>query len=505
MSESVTVSTPLGDVTGQNMDGLSVFRGIPHAEPPVGERRFMPPSPATPWDGAFDATPSQASAPQPVRTGDDIRGSDPFDADENCLTLGVWTPSVTPAALKPVLVWIHGGGFTVGGAGWPRYDGTELTRTGDIVTVGINYRLGYLGFLHAPALFPGHFPRGNLSLLDQIQALRWVRDNIAAFGGDPGAVTVAGQSGGAGSITALMAAPEAAGLFHRAIIQSGALAPPQSLDGAARAAELFVDALDTEIRSPQDLQRLSVDEILLAQQRVLQRSRPFGDYYPPYQFVDDGDLFRTPWLAEISQGWASSVDILAGTTKDDGKVAFARFPDSGDVTFERVAERFASMLGDAAADVVDVYRSVRATESPSGLMGTIVADCWSKIPALRIAEAARAAGRRAFVYEFEWESRDRGVGSCHGIDVPFVFNNFAEWGAATMLKEADPAELSAIGRRVQDYWTSFVRTGDPNHGTAPAWRPYDQPARPTMRLGPIIDCVDDYSGRTRTTLDAALD
>jgi para-nitrobenzyl esterase len=465
----------------------------------------MPPTPVAPWTGSFDATRAQAAAPQPVRMPDDIRGSDPFEMDENCLSLSVWTPSVTPTSPTAVLVWIHGGGFTVGSAGWSRYDATAITRNGDIVIVCINYRLGYLGFLHAPALFPDYYPRGNLNLLDQILALRWVRDHIAAFGGDPHQVTVAGQSGGAGSIAALMASPEAAGLFRQAILQSGALAPAQSTEAAATLAEEFLDELESPIRGPEDLQALSVDEILATQDRLLKRPRPLGDYYPPYQFVADGDLFRTPWVDTIARGWASTVDILAGTTKDDGKVAFARFPDSGSVKLRQVVERFRPLVGDSAEDIVSLYQAVRATERPSELMGTILADCWSKIPALRIAEGASIRDSRSYVYEFEWESRDRGVGACHGIDVPFVFNNFSAWRAASMLNDADPSELRLIGSVVQDYWTGFIRAGDPNDGhNHPAWRSHDLERRPTMRLGQIVDCVDDYSGGTRAALGAAL-
>lgn len=502
--DHIEAETTGGPILGGVHDGVAIFRGIRYGAPPVGPRRFHPAEAAAPWDQPFDARSTPPAAPQPRRTLDDVRGSDDFDISEDCLTVSVWAPATNEGTALPVMVWIHGGGFIAGGPDWARYDARRLAQSGRVVVVAIGYRLGVLGFLHAPALFPDTFDFGNLSLRDQILGLQWVKDNVAEFGGDSNSVTVFGQSGGAGSIAAIMASKEGAGLFHRAIIQSGALAPPQTVEAAAAVAATFIAALDVEVTRPEDLYSLPVAQILLAQARLISGHQRFGDYYPPFQFVDDGTLFDTPWLKAIDQGWATTVDVMAGSTKDDGKVAFARLPDSHQVTLGQIVDRFWPITGEQSEAVVDAYRRARPTEHPSELMGTIVAECWSRIPGIRLAETAQRHGRAAYVYEFEWESRDRGIAACHGIDVPFVFGNLENWSTAQMMRGCDSSEVQAISKVAREAWISFAVMGNPDALTGNGWRPYEPLNRWTMRLGPTVDCVSDYSGRTREILDNAL-
>lgn len=501
---SPIVETGQGRVRGRVRQGTAIFRGIPYAAPPVGGLRFMPPQPPRGWTGILDAEGPGVMAPQ--ATGNPrAQGSEVLEQSEDCLHLNVWSPSLNAERPRPVLVWFHGSGFRHGSGAWARYDGEKMARRGNVVVVTINHRIGVLGYMHAPSLFPSDFPRGNLSLLDQIAALRWVRDNISAFGGDPAAITVGGQSGGGVSTAALMAAPEAAGLFGRAIVQSAALRPPQSVEDAAKAASDFVHTLEVPVRTAQDLQRVGVDSIIRAQVKQLQACATFGEYYPPWQLVDDGDVFATPLVQAIARGWAGdSVDILTGATRDDGKAVMASQAGADAATFETLVGHLRYRLGAKAEEVVDLYHRMRPAESPGQLMGTISVDCDTRLPGLRIAAALSRNGRPAYVYEFDWQGNNHNIGACHGVEIPFIFDNFDAFGDAAMLSGADRTEVEAIAKNVQLCWTNFAATGDPNHGGIPHWRRFDPEARATMRLGANMDCIDDLWGTCHAALENAL-
>src|SRR4051812_29132598 len=291
---STQVDTRYGSVGGQDDDGLVVFRGVPFAAPPIGPRRFRAPEPAEPWNGVRPAL--RFSLPGPQLDDMPLHGFDISRTSEDCLYLNVWTPNTDGA--RTVMVWIHGGAFAVGSSSQPLFDGATLARHGDVVVVSINYRLGALGFLNVDA---DGFD-ANCGLLDLVAALEWVRDNIAGFGGDPTRVTVFGESAGAMSIGCLLGSPRTAGLFGRAILQSGSVGRIPSADDAAEVADRFLAKLDIDRCRLDGLRAVPVDDILTAQRQVRDEFRAPRPLTMPFQPLVDGELLPRSPLQHIADG-----------------------------------------------------------------------------------------------------------------------------------------------------------------------------------------------------------
>jgi para-nitrobenzyl esterase len=389
-----------GGLRGRREDGVTAYLGVPYAAPPVGPARFRPPEPPPSWRGVRDATRVGPAAPQPPSRLAAVMGNRVVEQDEDCLTLNVWTPE---GPQRPVLVFLHGGGFLSGSGGLDWYDGAELARRGGIVVVTVNYRLGALGFLS--------LDEANLGVRDQIQALRWVRDTIDAFGGDPAAVTVAGQSAGAISILAMLSGTAADGLFHRAVLQStpAGMRPQTVTEAAARTAE-FLDVLGGG-----DPRARSVVDILAAQQEVVRRNAAALGPEPPFQLVADGDTVGDDLIAA-----AGGVPILVGITRDEA----GAFHSGGD----RGAELTESMFR-------------------------------------RPAELIARQGNPAWGYQFDWCPAGSPFGACHCIELPFVFGNPSAWRDAPMLAGGVPEKLVDT---VQTAWISFVRDGNPGWPVYPS-------------------------------------
>ena len=347
--------TGLGDVMGLWQDGVAVFRGVRYAAPPVGERRFAPPMPCAPWTGITEAVEHGPISLQPpsrlrVAMGDFTRPQ-----DEDCLTLTIWTPSPEAAAARPVVVWLHGGAYMSGAGSLDWYDGSALARAGDIVVVGVNYRLGACGFLSRPGLSDG-----NAGLLDQQAALLWVAEHIAAFGGDPQRVTLMGQSAGGGSIAFLLTQPSARGLFQRAILQSPALAPPIAAPEAAARGDRFLDLLVIEKTAPDAAARARAVPAarLLDAQGTLVRALasedslrlPFGPVAPEAMRPDD-------YLDAVAEG-ATDKDILIGCTREEMHAFFAADPAMATLDRDAAAARAKALSVVAVAVAVLAVPSV---------------------------------------------------------------------------------------------------------------------------------------------------
>jgi para-nitrobenzyl esterase len=470
-------------VEGFEDQGIQVFRGIPYARPPVGELRFAAPQPPEPWRGVRDATRFGGSPPQIELSVDFLPGMEVGPQSEDCLTLNLATPARDGAA-RPVLVFLHGGGFAIGSGSQPLYDPRALARRGDAVVVTLNYRLGALGFLHLDHLAGRAFgAEGNAGLLDQVAALRWVRANAAAFGGDPGRVAIFGESAGGMSVATLLALPAARGLFQRAIAQSGAAHNVHDAAGATRVAEELLEELGAPCSQ---LRQLPVERILEAQARVLARHHGDPRLLLPFQPVVDGRVLPAPPLEALRRGAAGGVPALIGTTRDEFSVLGRLQRGLAGLDQAALAERAGERVGAARAPgLLAAYREALPGASPAALFDALETDRLFRIPALRLEEALRAGGSRTFMYLFTWESAFLGgrLGACHGIELPFVFG-----AIGSKLAEAfagGGSEAQELSRNAMDAWLGFARRGEPGHPGLPEWPPCDARRRATMLLGRV--------------------
>jgi para-nitrobenzyl esterase len=501
----VQVDTTGGRIEGIEKRGVLRFAGIPFAEPPVGPRRWLPPAPHPGWSGVRDASRFGPVAMQTNGTLEALAGGSGPDWEEDCLFLNVWTPAPDGAG-RPVMVWIHGGGFSTGAGSVPWYDGSSLVQRGDVVVVTVNYRLGALGWLDLRSLDWSLASSGNLGLLDQIAALEWVRDNIAAFGGDPGNVTVFGESAGGMSIGTLMGTPSAAGLFHRAIPQSGAAHNVARPDDAAEVAEAVMEALGA--RDLEALRAVPAADLLAAQGKVSEEltrrraKRPSGAGLGlPFSPVLDGVVLPRYPLEAIREGSAAQVDLLTGSTAEEWKLFGLMLRNVEDE--ETILRRLGRVVEDPA-ELAAAYRQSRTDASHDDVWTAILTDRIFRIPAIRLAEAqAEHRPESTFAYLFEWRSSafDGRLGSCHALDVPFTFGTLDAPGARMFTGEDAPVALSEA---MQDAWTAFARTGSPAHPGLPAWPAYDKEARATMHLGDPCHLEHDPGPTERAAWDGVL-
>ncbi len=488
------VTTSHGRLGGRVVEGVHRFLGIPYAAPPFGANRLRPPQRAEAWDGVRDALAFGAEPPQPRMPADDPSSAlvwDPATPGEDCLNLNVWTPNPGAGGL-PVMVWFPGGMFEV--CSGATYDGSRFARDG-VVCVTINYRVGPEGFLY---LADGD---ANLGLLDQVAALEWVRDNIAAFGGDPGNVTIFGESAGAMSVGTLLAVPRAEGLFRRAICQSGAAdrvipVPVAERVGHELAARLGAPARREAIAAFPPEQVLATAGALKADLGAHPDPARWGlDVIAsalPWQPVIDGDVVPGHPIERIAHGSAAGVDVLVGSNLDDWGlfvVANGLGAIGDDVLMGAVSDHgFAAAAAyGLSADHVAAYRAAYPGAAPGQLLGAIETDWWCRIPGIRLAEAHAPAPSGTFMYEFAWRSPEMGgaFGACHALEIGFVFDTL-DLGPAQMLGPLlGSGAPQSLADAMHGAWVRFAATGDPG------WPRYDAERRATMRFDTVSTVVDD--------------
>ncbi len=469
------VATTTGRVAGRASGGVVAFKGIPYAT----AGRWAPPRPVPGWTGVRDAFEFGPQAPQTPGLLEAAFGMADWPMSEDCLSLNVWTPAADPSARRPVLVFLHGGAFTNGTGAAPWYYGDAFVRDG-CVLVTLNYRLGVLGYLHLADIAGERFAgSGNLGLLDQVAALDWVQANIAGFGGDPGNVTVFGESAGGASALALLACPAAAGRFQRTIAQSPSILQLRSRVQATAAAEQVLARLAIDRGHLDRLFDVPVPALLDAQ----------GGFVGPELFTafaptPDGTVLPGPVVEEAA---AARPPLLIGTNRDELYLFTAldgRTASVDDAALRKVAHRIVGDDGDA---LIAAYIAARPGRVPGQIGASIAGDDAFWLPAIDLAEARRAP---TWMYRFDWATPVFGgvLGACHGVELPFVFETLE---AARGFVGDDPA-LAELAATVHQAWVRFASTGDPG------WPAYDDDRRATMRFETASAVVDDLDGDLRS-------
>ncbi|WP_206020209.1 carboxylesterase/lipase family protein [Rhodovarius crocodyli] len=491
------VETTSGRLRGIAGEGVAVFKGIPYADTTAGAHRFLPPQAAPRWAGVREATEYGRNAPQ--LRGPGVPEFAWYWADlpqgEDALSLSLFTPA-TDDRRRPVLLWLHGGAFSSGTGSAPGFDGSHLARAQDVVVVSINHRLNLFGHFFTGEPQDGLSPEaGNLGVLDQIAALRWVRDNIERFGGDPGNVTIFGQSGGAAKVTALLATPAAKGLFHRAIVQSASgawrLATPEN---AARAAHAVLTELGLTAHEASRLRDVPVDRLLAALGKV-----------GPAEFrpVLDGRVFTQHPYEPAAADTARDVPVLIGWTETEATFFLAGDPGNFTLDAARARARIQRFLrlDEAATDrVIAGYRDLYPEATPSQLLIRVASDQNYRLPTALVADRHAAGGAPTYAYEFNWVSpaRQGALGSPHTGEVPFVFGTL---DAAQALVAGSP-EAPRIRDRLGAIWAGFARTGRPQSEAVADWRPYSAADRNTALLGGEWRVAKDTLARPRELIGA---
>ncbi|SFP95116.1 carboxylesterase/lipase family protein [Hymenobacter arizonensis] len=473
-------TTEAGQVRGQRLDGVLVFKSIPYAAPPVGELRFAAPAPHQPWAGVRDATKSGPTAPYnrpPAGVMDDRPAfAEGWVKGDDYLTTNIWTPALDGPA-RPVLVFIHGGAFALGASDVPLYNGTGFAQKGAVL-VSLNYRLGIEGFLKIKGV------PSNLGIRDQLAALRWVQANIARFGGDPANVTVFGESAGAMSVATLLASPAAKGLFRRAILMSGSGQSVLSGEQADRIAAKYAKVLRIK-NTAEAYRRLTPEQLLAAQQKVTPKmvkldTEQYADpgsgtalFFP----VLDGDIVPAMPLAGVQQGAGSTVDLMVGYNSDEANYFLVPTGLLKKIKSNFVLNLALKRFHPAPAALVTVYKQAYPTKNLGELLSAIATAYQFQVPSVHLADAHARQPGRTYMYEFAWPSSLAGstYGAYHGLGLPFVFNQLAlVTGPQGMLgPSGGPAELA---EKMQSAWVQFAKTG------SPGWAPYTVGERQTMLL-----------------------
>ena len=491
---SPVVRTAAGPVIGYEEEGVFQFKGLRYAEPPVGELRFRPPQKLKPWKQPASALNFGAASMQLSSGGSAVSypgavgpalnqvfgsGRDRITMDEDCLYLNVWSGGLSGPA-RPVMVWFHGGGHNYGSGSWPAYDGHNLARDHGVVVVTVNHRLNVFGFL-AAGDNPGESV--NAGELDLVASLEWVRDNIAAFGGDPDNVTIFGQSGGGSKVSHCLVMPAAAGLVHKGIIQSGGGLSSGNMDDAMETADKVARELGLRRRQIDKLQQVPANQLLAAAIKVRGRFGPAADgtVVPHAPFDPAAEQQR-------------DIPLIIGHTKDERTLYNIGLPWWGSLSDAELAERAGAQFGDQGQAVVDAWRAVHPTYSNDYLYCDITNSHAWRTYGKADAKVA-AGGAPVWVYQWDWEAPvENGIlRSPHTMEIPFVFNN-VDKGPILLGAAPSTRRLGLVASRA---WTAFARTGDPNVDGLPEWPAYDSEARQTMLFDIQSGVANDPLGRAR--------
>ncbi len=485
------VETSYGHVRGSESGGIRSFKGIRFARPPAGANRFRPPAPPEPWTGVRDAVDFGPAAPQYALPWFGWISAAGVPSDDDCLSLNVWTPGLD-GARRPVMVWIHGGGFMVGSGSTGTYNGHDIARRRDVVVVTINYRLGSIGYAHlGSVLGEGFEDCTNLGVRDQIAALEWVRDNIERFGGDPNNVTLFGQSAGSMSIGALLGSPRARALFHKAICMSGGADQVIDREEAARVSNALLRALGGPAQTPEAMGRIPPGDLMRAQAVVMNEASDMRRMMVFVPMVDDDVITEQP-IDAIRGGATRDIPLLIGSTLDEWRLFHLIDPGPRGMNERGLVERWNEAHGafpsaPAPHKALREWRDALAprmdAKNPTKVWSAFQTSRMFHYPSSALADAQVEGGGSAYHYLFTWRpaAMRRRIGACHALDIPFIFGSVSH----PLILSLAGFNPSAIGlsRRMQRAWTAFARDGLPGHKRIPAWSYYEPEHRHTMVFG----------------------
>jgi para-nitrobenzyl esterase len=508
---SAIVETAAGKVRGYVRNGIVTFKGIPYAGTTAGEARFLPPATVTPWTQVRASMSYGPVCPQPVRGGwSSDRLSFLFDWDdghpgEDCLRLNVWTPAADDRSKRPVMVWLHGGGYEAGSSQeLPSYDGENLSRRGDVVVVSINHRLNVFGYLNMAAIGGEKYASAvNVGMLDIVAALQWVRDNVGRFGGDAANVTIFGQSGGGAKVSTLMAMPSAKGLFHKAIVQSGSQLRLATAEASAAQAEAVLKELQTQGIGLEQLTQVPAArlvEIATVVKNRLVSTRPRAPTHERLgwqPWVDGAVVASHPFDPQAPQ-LAAQVPMLIGSTLHEFSPA-GSMPDPRALTEEWLVTEVRKTYDAAAGSIVEAFKRGHPGALPYELAGIIGATAIFRIPAVRQAQL-QSANAPAYLYWFAWKTPvlDGTPLAYHCAELAFAFDNIDRCANAT----GGTQEARELAAKVSQAWIQFARTGNPNHAGLPRWPAVSAGALPTMIFDTRCQVKNDPDAKERQALSS---
>ncbi len=502
---AATVQTTAGKIRGTVHNKVHAFKGVPYGASTAGDHRFMPPAKPQPWTGVRDCLELGPRSPQLVSSfkGQVIPEFEPMDRaepiSEDCLRLNLWTAGVGPAGKRPVMVWLHGGGYTSGSGGFICYDGERMAAKQDVVVITVNHRLTAVGFLYLGDLGGAKYAdSGNAGMLDLVAALEWVRDNAAAFGGDPGNVTIFGQSGGGGKVSTLMAMPSAKGLFHRAVVQSGAAIKGVSREAATKTAQAFMAKLNLKPNQVDELQKIPMEQLMAATD---------GGNGPPLNFgpVVDGRALPTDPFDPAAPAISADIPLLIGTVETEVTFFASQYVEPlDDAGLHQRVKQTLRKASDAQVDkVIAAYKAGRPKANNTDIYLIIASDATFRAGVMLEADRKAAQGKApVYNYYFTWRTpvRDGKLRTPHTLEIPFVFDVVdLEKSLTGTGKDRYP-----LANKMSSSWAAFARTGNPNCKELPHWEAFDSQHRATMIFDNECRLVNDPHGSEQALLHSIL-